>query len=101
MPKLANGNWVLICNDLTGQDGRHGRSRLVACLSEDEGATWKWRRAIEDSTAPPAYKPHASYPTVIQTEDGMIHVTYTYTPKEGETIKHVWFNEAWIRATVK
>lgn len=95
--KLANGNWVLICNDLTGQDGRHGRSRLTAYLSEDEGATWAWKRTIEDSTTPEGYHPHASYPTVIQTRDGLIHVTYTYTPSPEETIKHVSFNEAWIR----
>ena len=99
--KLANGNWVMICNDLTGQDGRHGRSRLAAYLSDDEGATWKWSRKIENSTTPPEYKPHASYPTVIQTRDGMIHVTYTYTPTDGETIKHVAFDEDWIRTVVE
>ena len=99
--KLANGHWVLVCNDLTGKDGRHGRSRLVAYLSDDEGANWKWSRKIEDSTTAPAYKPHASYPTVIQTGDGMIHVTYTFTPESGETIKHTWFNEEWIRAVVQ
>lgn len=90
---LENGHWVLVCNDLDGVD-RHGRSRLTAYLSEDEGRTWPWSRAIED--APDA--PHASYPTVIQTRDGMIHCTYTYTPQPEETIKHVWFEEAWVKA---
>lgn len=95
---LASGRWLMIANDLTGQDGRHGRSRLVALLSEDEGATWPWKRAIEDSTAPPEFKPHASYPTAIQARDGDIHVVYTYTPVEGECIKHITLSEDWIRA---
>jgi len=99
--RLENGHWVMICNDLTGQDGRHGRSRLVAYLSDDEGANWRWKRNIEDSTVGPEFKPHASYPTVIQARDGMIHVTYTYTPTDGETIKHVSFDEDWIRAGVE
>ena len=95
--KLQNGHWILLCNDLDGRDGRHGRSRLTAYISDDEGATWKWRRYIEDNHTPPDDNPHASYPTVIQTRDGMIHVTYTYSPKPNETIKHVWFNEEWVK----
>lgn len=95
--KLQNGHWILLCNDLDGRDGRHGRSRLTAYISDDEGATWKWRRNIEDNHRPPDDNPHASYPTVIQTRNGMIHVTFTYTPKPNETIKHVWFNEEWVK----
>ncbi len=95
--KLKNGDWILLCNDLSGRDGRHGRSRLTAYLSDDEGATWKWHRVIEDNHTPPDDNPHASYPTVIQTRDKMIHVTYTYSPKPNETIKHVWFKEKWIK----
>lgn len=34
-----------------------------------------------------------SYPTVLQTSDGYIHVTYTYNR---ETIKYVKFMESWI-----
>lgn len=89
---LESGNWILVCNDLPGRE-RHGRSRLTAYLSDDEGRTWKWRRCLEDH--PDA--PHASYPTVIQTADGMIHCTYTFTPKPNETIKHAWFSEAWVK----
>ena len=98
---LDNGNWLLVCNDLDGKE-RHGRSRMTAYLSEDEGATWPWRRAIEDNPDAPDMpendRCHASYPTVIQTSNGMVHCTYTYSPKPNETIKHVWFNEAWVRA---
>ncbi len=96
--KLAEGAWVMICNDLAGTDGRHGRSRLSAYLSEDEGKTWPVRRVIEDSTKGPTYRPHASYPSAIQTSDGLIQVTYTYTLDSGECIKRVAFNEDWVRA---
>lgn len=98
--KLKNGHWVLICNDLPGDNGRHGRSRLVALLSDDEGATWKWRRVIEDSTNPPEFHPHASYPSAMQTSDGLIHVVYTYTPGD-ETIKHISFSEEWIQESAQ
>ncbi len=94
---LKNGHWLLVCNDLTGIDGRHGRSRLAVYLSEDEGHTWPWKRYLEDSTAPDGNHPHASYPSAIQTRDGQIHVTYTYTPSPDETIKHVAFDEGWVR----
>jgi len=90
--RLENGGWILVCNDLDGKS-RHGRSRLTAYLSDDEGETWKWNRRIEDNPD----DVNAAYPTVIQTVDGAIHCVYTYTPKPKETIKHVWFNEDWIR----
>jgi predicted neuraminidase len=97
---LASGNWLLVCNDLDGKE-RHGRGRLTAYLSDDEGATWKWRREIEDTPDDAEQLIHACYPTVIQTSDGLIHCVYTYTPKPKETIKHVWFNEEWVRAEIR
>lgn len=88
---LASGSWVLVCNDAL--DGRH---RLTAYLSDDEGASWKWKRAIEEHEKDAA---SASYPSVIQTRDGLIHCTYSFSRKEvpGSTIKHAWFSEAWLR----
>ena len=38
------------------------------------------------------------YPSVIQSRDGAIHVTYSYFTPEGKSIKHVRFNEDWVRA---
>jgi predicted neuraminidase len=101
---LRSGNWLLVANDL--EQGRH---RLTAMLSDDEGASWKWRRPIEASAADAPEGITASYPSVIQTGDGLIHVTYTHTLKpasaprdpEGrplrECIKHAWFSERWIQ----
>ena len=88
---LKNGHWVMVCNDTTG-GARGGRNQLSAWLSDDEGATWKWKRNIEKHGEECA----ASYPCVIQAHDGMINCSYTYSPTGGETIKHARFNEAWI-----
>lgn len=38
---LKNGHWVMAYNDT--EDGRHS---LAVALSEDEGASWKWKRNI-------------------------------------------------------
>jgi predicted neuraminidase len=82
----------MVCNDTIGGD-RNGRTRLVVFLSEDEGETWPIRRVLEEHDGACA----AAYPTVIQTRDGKIHCVYTYSPTPDETIKHVWFDEDWIR----
>jgi predicted neuraminidase len=34
------------------------------------------------------------YPSIVQARDGKIHVTYSYNV---ETIKHVVFDEEWIK----
>ncbi|MGC9352846.1 MAG: exo-alpha-sialidase [Mariniphaga sp.] len=88
---LNNGNWVLVYNNT--ENGRH---RLAVSLSDDEGKTWKWTNYLENE-APD--KGGFSYPNVIQTADGMIHVSYSYQLPNEKTIKHAWFNEAWIKET--
>jgi predicted neuraminidase len=87
---LPSGNWVLINNNLA--DGRH---LLSIHLSDDEGETWKWVRALE-SVEPE--QGSFSYPSVIVAADGAIHATYTFSKAdvEGKTIKHARFNEEWI-----
>jgi len=89
---LASGAWALVCNDNLG-----GRHILTAYLSEDEGATWKYSRRLEDYEVE---KASASYPSVIQTADGIIHCTYSFRCPDfkGSTIKHTQFNEDWLRA---
>ena len=90
--RLADGNWIMVYNDI-----ERGRYSLVAALSDDEGATWKWRRHLDgrpDQPGPVQYH----YPSVIQARDGSIHVTYSYFVAEGKSIKHARFNEDWIKA---
>lgn len=90
---LHSGNWVMICNDTM-----LGRHKLTAYLSDDEGETWKWSRRLEETEFEGG---SFSYPTVMQAKDETVHVTYSHKRKdvEGSTIKHVWFNESWIRDT--
>ena len=87
---LQSGRWLLVNNDLL-----KGRHRLVAHVSEDEGATWKYVRDIE--TAAPE-EGSFSYPSLIQAKDRTIHISYSYNRKDtkGETIKHTAFNEEWL-----
>jgi len=91
---LKSGRWILVVNDVP-----RGRHILTAYLSDDEGQTWKWKRSLENLDPEMGT---GSYPTVIQTKDGNIHCTYTHEDKNnfaGKTIKHAWFNEAWIKAS--
>jgi predicted neuraminidase len=101
---LANGNWVLVNNDT--EQGRHS---LCVRLSEDEGRTWKWRRHLERD-APGDASGRYGYPSIIQARDGTLHATYSVQLRAADaakdangrpahkTIRHVHFNEAWIRA---
>ena len=85
---------ALVCNDLDGRS-RHGRSKLSVYLSDDEGSTWKWNRSFEDNPddingfLPDGNSDRGWFNSL------RIHL---HTPKPKETIKHVWFNEDWIRA---
>ena len=66
-----------------------GRSPLNVALSDDGGETWPHCRAVETAGA------EYSYPAIIYGSDGLFHLTYTYRRTH---IKHVAFNEAWLRA---
>ncbi len=83
MVRLDNGHLVLAFNNTS-----EGRSPLSLALSEDEGASWPFVRDLE--AGPGEY----SYPAIIQTADGRIHVTYTYLRTH---IKHVSVREEWIK----
>lgn len=87
--RLANGPWVMIYNDTTS-----GRHSLAISLSEDEGQTWPITRHVE-KTQPGEDAFH--YPSIIQANDGAIHITYTKKTSAGATIQHAQLNEAWIR----
>lgn len=88
--RLANGKWVLIYNDTI-----QGRNKLAVSLSDDEGKTWKWTRHLEDQKSGSYH-----YPAIIQGGDGTIHAVYSYFTregdKEGKSMKHAAFNEAWL-----
>ena len=80
---LKDGRFLLIYNH-TSKD----RSPLNLALSSD-GIEWKAGPMLEDQ--PGEY----SYPAIIQTNDGLVHMTYTYLRKK---IKHVVVDPAKIVA---
>ncbi len=83
MTKLKSGRLVLVFND-TDQDDR---TPLNLIQSYDDGKTWTDLRTLEADWG------EFSYPCIIQTSDGMIHLTYTY---RRYSIKHVCFDEGWL-----
>jgi predicted neuraminidase len=94
---LKDGSWLMVYNDT-----ERGRHSLAAALSDDEGATWKWKRHLElDQREKGAGAFH--YPSLIQTRDGALHLTYSYFLNhlpEGaprKSIKHARFNTAWVK----
>ncbi|MCF2490056.1 exo-alpha-sialidase [Dyadobacter sp. CY347] len=78
---LKDGKWVFLGNDIEG-----GRYQLSLRLSADEGKTWKRTLIQNDSSKKGSY----SYPSLIQTADGLLHMTYSYHPeKDKKSIKYV------------
>jgi predicted neuraminidase len=79
---LKDGTWVYFGNDIN--DGRY---KLSLYLSKDEGNNWYKKEIIEYS---PDRKASFSYPCLIQTADGLVHISYSYSfGSKNETIKHI------------
>jgi predicted neuraminidase len=76
--RLADGRVVLACNPVP-----EGRTPLSLLVSEDSGLTWPLRIDLE--TALGEY----SYPSIIQSADGLLHVVYTYRRIQ---IRHLVFH---------
>ncbi|WP_146584228.1 sialidase family protein [Posidoniimonas polymericola] len=74
---MADGRHVLVYNHSS-----EGRSPLNVALSDD-GVHWQGALVLEDD---PTAKAGFAYPAVIQTSDGLVHITYTW---KRERIKHV------------
>jgi predicted neuraminidase len=72
--RLADGRFLLVYNPTAT-----GRAKLDVAISAD-GKIWKRAVVLEDSAG------EYSYPAMIQTRDGRVHVTYTW---KRERIKHV------------
>ncbi len=86
---LQNGEWAFLGNDV--EDGRY---RLSLYISDDEGKTWKWKVKIEDQ---PKGSGGFSYPSLIQTNDGLLRMTYSHhVGKENNSIKYVVVDPAKI-----
>jgi alpha-L-rhamnosidase len=79
---LQNESLVLAFNN-----SRQQRTPLCVALAE-KGEVWQWQRTLEDEEA------EFSYPTLLQTDDGFIHLVYTY---RRENIHYACFTETWLR----
>ncbi|KAA2241685.1 sialidase [Chitinophaga agrisoli] len=78
---LRDGWQLIVYNpDIPGKQWYNGRAKLNVAVSKD-GNTWNDVAILENGT-----REEYSYPAVIQTRDGKIHITYTYDRKN---IKHV------------
>jgi predicted neuraminidase len=79
---LDDGRHLLVCNPVV-----KGRTPLVVTVSRN-GRDWQPQVTLEDQ--PGEY----SYPAIIQTADGRVHITYTW---KRERIKHVVLDPARLR----
>jgi predicted neuraminidase len=79
---------------VTLKDGRHllvynhterGRTPLNVAVSTDDAKTWQAAAVLEDT--PGEY----SYPAVIQSRDGRVHITYTW---KRQRVKHITLDPA-------
>jgi predicted neuraminidase len=85
---LKDGRWLMVYNDT--EDSRHS---MALSLSDDEGLSWKWTKNINKiGERSKSY----GYPSIIQTRDGMLHLTFTYKENGRNSIKHAVFNVDWI-----
>ncbi len=85
---LKDGRQLLVYNHVrpNEEDGWGQRSPLNVAISED-GTNWSAALVLED--APGEY----SYPSVMQTKDGLVHIVYTW---KRERVKHVVLDPAKI-----
>jgi predicted neuraminidase len=118
--RLHDGHLVMAFNNIQAATTR-GKPRSMArwpvsvALSVDGGHTWPWVRDVDIGQGVPqepvpgtmagtdvreekeTFFEHLidySYPSIIETPDGTIHMAYTYRRR---TIKYAAFDEAWIR----
>lgn len=82
MRRLTNGHVLLVFNN---QD--NSRTPLHIVRSTDEGRTWGKPMILETNEG------EYSYPSILQTSDGKIHIIYTF---RRYSIKHVVLNEDWM-----
>ena len=82
---LKDGRQLIVYNpDVPGKDWFNGRAKLRVAVSKD-GVNWQDIMELENGTTE-----EYSYPAIIQSGDGLVHITYTYDRKN---IKYVVLRE--------
>jgi predicted neuraminidase len=118
--RLRNRHLVIAFNNIQatttrGKPTDYARFPLSVALSIDGGQTWPWVRDVDIGQDVPQEKiPNTmagvdvsdeqktffqhlfdySYPSIMQTPDGLIHMSYTFRRR---TIKYATFDEDWIK----
>jgi predicted neuraminidase len=99
---LKDGRIVMVfdncsATDAIGPTGKPPRKPLSIALSSDGGITWPWVRDVQTGNEPGAEtaggSDEYSYPSIVQSEDGFLHLSYTFRRL---TIKYVVLDENWI-----
>ncbi len=88
---LKNGKHVLVYNQIKPSEDWGDRNVFNVAVSND-GENWEAAVVLEND---PDKDAEYSYPAVIQTTDGMIHITYTWNRKQ---IKHVVLDPAKLQS---
>lgn len=85
---LADDRGLLVYNHTIQDQGEEDRSPLNVAVTDD-GEHWQAAAVLDDD-------PHSefSYPAVIQTADGLVHITYTW---RRERIRHVVLDPARLK----
>jgi predicted neuraminidase len=86
---LQDGRQLLVYNHALRQNGFNGRQVLNVAISDD-GKKWTPALTLENEGDKAGY----SYPAVIQTADGKVHITYTW---RRQSIKHVVIDPSRIK----
>jgi predicted neuraminidase len=87
---LENGELLLVFNNSERQ-----RDDLSLAYSANHGETWRVIHSFEKETSDPgAPQRELSYPYLIRAGNGDFHLLYTWHRTH---IKHVRFNEAWLK----
>jgi len=120
LARLRDGHLVIAFNNIQatttrGKPTDYARFPMSVALSIDDGKTWPWVRDVDIGQDVPQGKiPNTmagsdvsdeqktffqhlfdySYPSIIETPDGVIHMSYTFRRR---TIKYVNFEESWIK----
>jgi len=80
---LKNGKHLLVYNHVlpTGKESKGPRTPLNLSISDD-GINWKATLVLEDSKIS-----QYSYPSIIQSSDGMVHIVYTWRRQKLKYVK--------------
>jgi len=81
---LSDGRHLLLYNHTGGRKGRDdgwGKRNVLNLAISDDGKNWKAAAVVEKADSG-----EFSYPAMIETKDGLVHMTYTWNRKK---VRHV------------